>query len=988
MRCLLAALLLVQADAPKAAGPLDPEAERATFRLPEGFRADLVACEPDVIDPVAMAFDENGRLYVVEMPGYPNAGVAEGKPRVAGRVRLLEKPDEAHRYRKSTVFVDGLDFATSVMPYRKGVLVASAPDILYFEDSDGDGRADVRRVLYTGFGRKNIQAQLNGLQWALDNRVHGLGAGNGGEIRSPEKPEMPLLSLGGRSFRFRPDLPGSLEPTTGGGQFGLAADDWGQWFTCTNSQHLRHVVGRDLYLARNPYVTGPAGILDIPDHGAAAKVHRLSAFEPWRVERTTRRAGAPDSSRFARTELVPGGFVTSATGLAVYRADLFPEPYRGSVFVGDPANNLIHRDALVPIGVTFAARRAEGEEDREFLASTDNWFRPSFLTVGPDGALYVADFYREVIETPLSLPEDIKARLNLESRDRGRIWRIAPAEARAVVAPALGRASAEEIAAHLGHPNAWWRMTAQRLLVQDRRKEAVPAVRALAESRSPLARLHALCTLDGLGALDGESVARALQDPEPGVREHAVRLAEGRLPGPEPLRALAEDPSPRVRCQVAYTLGEFKGTGRIEILAAIARRDGADGYVRAAILSSTGDDVLALYDKCSDAGALLPDLAKVIGARLDGGEISGLLARLERSGTDEARAATLRGLAQGIRQRRKQNLELPAARAPLLALAQAKSEAVRKAAAELASLVRMMTDAELRAAVEKAKAAALDEKRPVKERAEAALLMGSGDFAGVARPLAELLQPRHPEPLQLAALQALDALPGPGVVGLLAENWRRLTPAVRANAVQVALGRKDRLRSLLEAVSRGDIPPEYVDSVARAQLFSFPDQEIAERARAVFQAAPPDERLFDQYKPALGLAGEARRGEATFRKLCLGCHQVGKEGTAVGPGLASVRDNPAEQLLRNILYPSLTVLPNYVQYLVETQDGQILNGVVLSATGANLTLRRQGAEDVTVLRKDIKTLASSQVSAMPEGLLKDLGTQDVADLLEFVRQIR
>ena len=292
------------------------------------------------------------------------------------------------------------------------------------QDTDGDGKADKTTVLYTGFNLANIQQMVNSLQWGLDNWVYGCAGSDGGTVTSAEKPDAPPVSLRNRGFRFQPDVPGSLEPTSGGGQYGLTADDYQRWFTATNSQHLRQIVLPDHYLRRNPYLPVSAVTLDIPDHGAAAQVFRISPFEPWRVERTTRRAGGPDATRFPPTELVPGGFITSACSPLIYTADLFPQEYRGNIFVCDPANNLIHRDLLEANGAAFTAVRAD--PDCEFLASTDNWFRPVHLSIGPDGAIYVLDFYREVIETPLSLPDDIKKQLNLESRGRGRIWRIAP----------------------------------------------------------------------------------------------------------------------------------------------------------------------------------------------------------------------------------------------------------------------------------------------------------------------------------------------------------------------------------------------------------------------------------------------------------------------------------------------------------------------------------------------------------------------------------
>src|SRR5215471_1026709 len=267
------------------AGPLSPKEELATFRVPKGFRVELVAAEPEVVDPVAMAFDEDGRIFVAEMRGYPNEGVATGHI-TSGRVKLLEDRDSDGYYETSSLFADDLRFPTAVMPWRGALLVANAPEIILLEDTKGAGKADRRRTLYTGFNLANIQQLVNSLQWGLDNWVHGVAGNNGGTIRSAEKPDMPPLTLRSRGIRFHPETPGSLEPTSGGGQYGLAPDEWQHWFTATNSQHLRHIVLPDHYLHRNAALSVPAVTLDIPDHGAACKVHRLSAFEGWRVERT------------------------------------------------------------------------------------------------------------------------------------------------------------------------------------------------------------------------------------------------------------------------------------------------------------------------------------------------------------------------------------------------------------------------------------------------------------------------------------------------------------------------------------------------------------------------------------------------------------------------------------------------------------------------------------------------------------------------------
>src|SRR5262249_25936092 len=234
--------------------------------LPPGFHAELVAAEPNVIDPVALAFDEDGKLYVAEMPGYPNGGLGTGDIH-SGRIKLLEDRDGDGFYEHCTTFADGLRFPMSIQPWKGGILVAVAPDIIYMKDTAGDGRAFEQLRLYTGFGLKNIQQMINGLQWGLDNWVYGCAGLNPSEVRSLEKPQMPAVELRGRGVRFHPEIPGSLEPVSCGGQYGLAADAWEHWFTNTNNQHLRHIVLPDQYLRRNPSLAVSEVTLDVPDHG-------------------------------------------------------------------------------------------------------------------------------------------------------------------------------------------------------------------------------------------------------------------------------------------------------------------------------------------------------------------------------------------------------------------------------------------------------------------------------------------------------------------------------------------------------------------------------------------------------------------------------------------------------------------------------------------------------------------------------------------------
>jgi putative membrane-bound dehydrogenase-like protein len=980
--CHLVTLSPCHLHAEPPAGPLSPREELATFRVPKGFRVELVASEPDVVDPVAMAFDEDGRLYVAEMRGYPNGGVATGNIS-SGRIKLLEDRDGDGVYEHSTVFADGLRFPTSVMPWKGGVLVANAPDLLSFEDTDGDGKADRQRVLYTGFGLKNIQQLVNSLQWGLDNWVYGCCGSDAGTITSPEKPDMPAVTLRNRGIRFHPETPGSLEPVTGGGQYGLAPDEWQRWFTATNSQHLRHIVLPDHYLRRNPSLPVSAVTLDIPDHGAACKVFRLSPFEAWREERTKRRREGPDAQRFPSTELVPGGFITSACSPVVYVAEVFPEAYRGNTFVCDPANNLIHRDVLVPNGATFVAKRAEGEAECEFLTSTDNWFRPAYLSLGPDGALYVLDFYREVIETPLSLPDDIKKKLNLESRDRGRIWRIVPEGAARFKKPALRKAPTEELVKHLGDANLWYRLTAQRLLMERQDPAAGKPLKDLAANGIGVARAHALWTLHGLKSLADAEVLAALKDENAGVREQALRLAEERLGASASLRAavvaLADDPSPRVRFQLAFTLGEADAPELAEALAKVLRRDVNDLWTQTAALSSasrSAPGLLAALSRDKDFTRatsvahlqLLTRLASLVGTRATDADLAKALGVLTEQGGGAWQAAVLDGLGQGLQNSGRS-----------LARLWEHPPAVLKDAA-----------AQARPFWERAAATARDGSRPVEDRATATSLLGHAPFDVAEAPLRELLTPQVPAEVQLAAVRALARHSGPAISETLLSPWTSYSPSMRREVLEVLFSRPDRLAQLLAAIEQKKVLAAQLEPARLDQLRKHPDPELRRRAATLLagQALPERKKVVEDYQAALDLPADAVRGKAAFKKTCSTCHRLENEGIEVGPDLLSaLRNKSREQLLVDILDPSREVDTRYINYLVTDKAGRSFTGMIAAETAASITLRRaEKAEDV-ILRSQIDTIEATTKSVMPEGLEMQLSRQELADVITYLQTV-
>ena len=562
---------------------LDPDEFIATAQLPDDLRLELAAQEPVVVDPVGLAFDADGRMFVVEMGGYPMR--PEGSPPL-GRVKRLVDEDRDGYYETWTLFADGLPYPTSILPWRDGVLVTAPPDILHLRDPDGDGVADVRDVLFTGFPVDNTQHNINGLTWGVDNWVYGANGGNHGSGHPAGRPEA-AVSIRGTDFRFRPDT-GALEPsfeTTGG--HGIAFDAWGRMFGTHNVNHVQHMVFPIRRLRDNPWLVLPTTRDMISDHGSSAQLFQVSNAQT--------RVNNPDQA----------GHFSGGSGIAYYGGGALPAEYEGNLFVNDVVVNVVHQDVLTPDGPSFtASRRAEGTE---LLAGRDNWFRPVTVATGPEGALYVVDMHRGVIEHPEWIPDAVEETLDLRAGDdKGRIYRIVPREGLPMVRPTLARADLPALVDGLGHPNKWWRDTAQRLLVERGEVGVVDSLRRVLEDRrNAFARLHALWTLQGLDALSVGDLRRAVRLGPGELRESAAVLAEDFLDEPDAVELvtqLAGDDDARVRMQAVLTLAGVDTVDVREALQRVLREDAHRDWTRYAALAAMEDGHVEVIEGLLAAG--------------------------------------------------------------------------------------------------------------------------------------------------------------------------------------------------------------------------------------------------------------------------------------------------------------------------------------------------------------------------------------------------
>jgi len=1040
-----------------------PEMSLRSIEVKPGFTVELVAAEPLVKDPVAFAWGADGKLWVAEMADYPvgndvatsDTKIARGQwprgpaavsPRLGGgRVRFLEDTNGDGQYDKSTLFLDGLNFPNGVMPWKKGVLITAAPDILYAEDTNGDGKADLKIVLFTGFGQGNQQHRANGLAYGLDNWVYCANGDSNGRIksvgrltdavsRSPDRDTSataglsnrsgdlrskssagsetraePLVTdISGRDFRFNPET-GQLDPQSGRTQFGRNRDNWGNWFGCNNSNPHYHFVLADHYLRRNPHIAFPNPMKHVSVTPGAAPCYPVSKAM----------ARFNDYNKLNR--------FTSACGEIIYRDGLFGKEFAGNSFVSEPVHNLVHREIVTPQGVTFTSRRADDEQTSEFLASRDNWFRPTMLKTGPDGALYIADMYRLVIEHPQYIPKELQKDWNLRAGDdKGRIYRVYPTGTKLRPVPRLDKLSTAELVAALESPSSWQRDTVQRLLVHRRDRAAVSFLEQLATvvntdrekerqrerekegrgdtetgrrgekkfSESPprpfspsprraLARLHALCTLDGLNALKSETINRALSDPHPGVRRHAVRLTESLSKGRrtaemfDSLLKLVDDPDSHVRMQLAYTLGEWNEKGTGLALGRLLVQAADDRYLTAAAMSSINERNIS-----QTLGHVLHKAGNADSQRQ---LVRQLLSLATRYGNERTLFVVFSTLTRS--DDRRNVSQRFSALAEVLDALERRGKSLDKLRKESDVNLKSQLD-RLPAVFDTARIVTKNEKAKEVDRAAAIRLLGrrQEQMKDDLKVLGDLLDPQNSGTLQSAAVQRLGELGRADVPGLLLSRWKTYGPVVRSQVLDTLFSRSAWQRDVVAAIKQRRIDAVELDAARRERLLQHREKTVREQAAKLLAGAINADRrkVLGAYQSALTLNVDAARGRGVFTKTCATCHKLDGVGHEIGPDLAALKDKSPESQLVAILDPNRNVESKYLNYIAVTSEGRSFNGLLTNETGNSITLLAPEGKKHVILRSDLEELTSTAKSTMPEGLEKDLKPQDIADVMAYV----
>lgn len=972
--CLMASYSKNQVNEEKEK-PVAPKDAIATMVLEPGFQLELIAHEPLISSPVDMEIDELGRMYVVEMPGYP---LDNSK---TGRVKILYDTDKDGQFDRSEIFVDRLNFPNGIMRWKKGVIVTDAPHVLYFEDTNQDGKADLVDTLVTGFSLSNPHVNVNNPVYGLDNWIYlahfgaigtakyqALFGDKGEAIRFPDQPNGPRLPVNAnaKSVRFRPDQH-QMEMTSTRSQFGHAFDPWGRRFLTHNQNHIYQEVIAASYLQRNPTLRVTDAGANISDHGNETEVFQITTN--------------PDRQLFT-----PLGLTTSSSGIHFYNGGAFPEGFNNhSVLVCESVSNLVHLDKIEDNGAAFKAKRHRN--GKEFLASKDSWFRPVNLYTGPDGAIYLIDYYRRIIEHPEWMSDEaVEAGGLTDGINMGRIYRISKKGSKKpewIKGLTLGKLPSAALVRQLDNPNQWWRTHAQRLLVDRGDQAIVPLLSSkVAQGAAPLGRLHALWTLEGLNALTAEPVLRALKDPVPEIRENAIKLAEAKLAmNPTLTRALftlQDDPSPRVRFQLLSTLGSVETPEAASIRKKILFANLDDEWFQIAALSAKTNqahDLLTTVVKEIKPNQpsyyqLAKKLATMVASTGDMSQVETFIkenlypdTRIPR----ELSSAILAGIEDGLRQNRPeittrvqfQNIlinaffdqRLPSNRNSVINL--------------LKVLVSDKTPIETQS-IQNAMVVVSNKKEPVERRAEHLRFAMLGDLNPFQTVLQEMVKSDPGVNLKVLALSAMSKIKGTEVSDFILANWDNMTPQTQESAMETFLAEEGRIEKLLDAIANKKIPPTAVGWKQRVQLMSTHRDDLKKKARSLL-ARQPEQVIAKRYEGVLTKEGDSKEGKKIFLANCAMCHEVrGKEGVAFGPDLGTVHNWMARDLLANIVNPGLSVAQGFDLWEITLTNEEKIQGMIKGETSAAIQLKLAPGVDKTISRQEIKTVTALKMSMMPD----------------------
>ncbi|HYG73935.1 MAG TPA: PVC-type heme-binding CxxCH protein [Planctomycetota bacterium] len=937
-------------------GPaLTPDEAIAKMKVPEGFKVECVVSEPLIVNPTAMTFDEKGRIWICESVEYPRHSAGKGND----KIKILEDADGDGKFEKITVFKDGLNIPCGVVMGNGGVYITNAPDILFLQDTDGDGVADKEEVILTGFGRADRHELPNNLMWGPDGWLYFMnGVFNGSSVEFGGQKynfTCAVLRYHPKWKKFELFAEGTSNP------WGLDFNREGDWFlSCCVIDHLFHITQSGYYHRQG----GPYPAFTKKLNSITTQKHQMAAY----------------------------------AGLAIYDGNAFPDEYKGTLLMGNLHGSAINRDIVTKNGATYTQKNAE-----DFLQANDAWFMPVAQRVGPDGCLYIMDWY----DRYHCYQDAMRDSPGLD-RKHGRIYRVSYKDTPRLKPFDLTKLSNDELLKLLSHANSWQRREAQRLLNERFEPALIPALQKMALSADDKtdAKTHALWLLCSQKMMDEEFHQKLLSHGDMVIRNWGVRMV-GQMekvsaPIYEKLKSLAADPAPEVRVQVAIASGRLKEPDPLPIFAALLKNAGNanDPLIPNIIYNnlkplaaSRMDEVLALIDDAAVQTTFGNSVAAWLREPINAVRSKNpalLVADVKKVLGNEAKAAVaLRSVIDafnntGVKTDERARQFDEATRAAIGKYAAGSGEA-----AGAATIVAMWwNDAQAVAAARKIVA---DPKANVALRSDLLRALGAArDAASLEAFSAVVSEANASVSLRKEALEAISALNDPKAAALVIEKFNTLPGELKAQCINALVQSSASAEALVSALEQKKIPTGAVNSNHVRQIQAMNNEALSARLVKAWgtvrtERDPERVQVIAQMKEVLGKhKGNAVAGWKVFETKCQQCHSIYGKGNDVGPELTGAGRETVDAILANIIDPNLIIGDGYYTQVAKLKSGKVVTGLLAEQSDTKIVLKREGAVLETIQRDEIEKLVQQKISLMPEGLEKTMTEQEFCDLVAFL----
>lgn len=924
-----------------------PDAQQAleSVRVPEGYRVELVASEPLVQDPINVAFGTDGRIWVVEMSDYPR-GVEGG-----GRVKWLRDNDGDGKMDESHVFINELSYPTSVQPWSDGVLIISAPNIIYAEDRDGDGKADHQEVLLTGIGEANPQHRASGFTLGLDGWLHLSKGDHTNELVSSRNGTK--YDVRGHDISWNPTT-GEVRTTSGETQFVRSRDNFGNWFGNSNSRPIYHYVVEDRYLVGNSISGGPRQDLLTP------------AVAPPVRPRSKTLDRFNDLFALDRFTSACSSIIARSPGIA--RAGDRNNAKTG--FICEPVHNLVARVSVKPNGASYSAVRHPDDVEFDFFTSTDLYSRPVRAINAPDGTLWIVDMTRRVIEHPEWIPTSWQQRLDLrKGSELGRIYRVYRDDFSPTPIRPIGSAAVDLIPS-LASENGATRDRAVLAILDGEHSDMQRDVRRIAlEHPSPAVQASALGCLASKNWLTEADIEASLRAQSPQLVRYALQLAEAPGLNSNSLTPAIQDVVPRnlgaqVDLQWILTTNLIANIDVQRGLATIAARSNGDPWILKG---------LSLVQNEAAAFSIVEGLFELsASASLSPTQFQELERTVEKLWRRSAKANRDSFVNSRLPKLASINTDFSREELLLIAVLSSNSESA---------------SSELAVALPKAKDHLLSPDASVESRLALANLLGTGLFSSTEESelITQILKSDSAIAIKRAAIEALRNANYDQVPSILTGTWIRQSPSLRAASCATLLSRRGWTEALIDQLETKSIQPRELDLSTIQRLRSYNDRNLRSRAIEILSSPTPRSKVVGDYLAELPTPKRNPAGAELYKQQCAVCHQSEPSRPAIGPPLENLQHWTVDQWVTAVLDPNRNVEPKYKATAVLTRAGQALSGIVIEENAAQLKIATGDGSIKEIAVNEIEDMTDSGMSLMPEGFETKLTPKQLADLLGFLR---